>query len=294
MTDSPQDETTLPQSDSRSLNMSLRINTNISSLTAQRNLNHVSSRLHNGYARLSSGLRIATAADDAAGLAISERIRAQTRSLAVAERNIQDGISFVRTAEGALNELSSLMVRARELTIGAMNGTNSASDIALFNEEFSAIAQEVERIIQTAEFNGHTFFNQPFGTTVDIQVGADQNDTISIGDSINMNNFGVIMDIIDLDGPFTIGFSLQITDIISDIVTNNRGKLGASENVLQSALASVQQSRQDLTASESRIRDVDVASETANLTRDRILQRAGVAVLAQANVQPELALVLLN
>ena len=273
--------------------MGLRVNTNVASMTAQRNLFGATSRLQGNYSRLSSGLRIATAADDAAGLGISEKMRSQIRSYGVAARNAQDGISLAQTAEGALNEVSNILGRMRELGMQAANGTLSDADRATINTEFQALDNEIQRISDTTEFNGVALL-QTDGT-VAIQVGIDSGAT----NVININT--VATDSTDLSTAsletLSIGSAntaISAIDTAIDLVNTARGQLGADQNRLQSALTSILNVRENLSAAESRIRDVDVASETADLTRNSILQQAATSVLAQANVQPQLALSLLG
>jgi len=273
--------------------MGLRVNTNIFSLTAQRNLNDVSSRLSGNFARLSSGLRIASASDDAAGLGISERMRSQIRSLSVAGRNTQDGISLAQTAEGALNEVSNNLSRLRELAVQASNGTLSTSDRTTIDTEFQAVIGEIQRIADQTEFNGISLLNST--TTIDIQVGLDNGETIGIGlQNTVTSSAGLGLSNVSTLTATTASNSLATIDSAIDSVNTARGELGAAQNRLSSAFRSINTVRENLSASESRIRDVDVAFETADLTRNSILQQAAVSVLAQANVQPQLALSLLG
>ena len=274
--------------------MGLRVNTNIASLTAQRNLSLVTARLQGNYSRLSSGLRIATAADDAAGLAISEKMRSQIRSYAVAGRNAQDGISLVQTAEGALNEVSNILSRMRELSVQAANGTMSATDQATTDVEFQSLMDEIQRVALSTEFNAIDLLQ---GGTADIQVGigtaAYDQVTVNLVDTTTgvtgLNIAG--MNVLDVAAS---QLSITAVDQAIDLVNTARGELGASQNRLQSVFSSIMNVRENLSAAESRIRDVDVAWETADLTRNTILQQAAVSVLAQANVQPQLALSLLQ
>lgn len=269
--------------------MGLRVNTNIASITAQRNLGNVSVRLQGNYARLASGLRIASAADDAAGLAISERMRSQIRSFAVTARNAQDGISLVQTAEGALGEVSNQLGRLRELAIQSANGTLSPSDRLTLDAEYQAIIEEINRVAGETNFNGVQLLNDT--TPLDIQVGISQNEVIPVTPvdvTVATATLGVITD------PGLASGELSVIDGVIDSVNIARGELGAAQNRLQSAFASIQNVRENLSAAESRIRDVDVAAETADLTRNTILQQAATSVLAQANTQPQIALSLLQ
>lgn len=273
--------------------MGLRVNTNIASLTAQRYLTNVSGRLGGNYSRLSSGLRIATAADDAAGLAISERMRSQIRSYGAAARNAQDGISLVQTAEGALNEGSNILSRMRELAVQSANGTLSDQDRATIDTEVSALIDELDRIADSTTFNGVELLNGGATTTATIQVGINANETIVVAlEDTNSTALGV--DGVAVDSVTNATSALSVIDDAITTLNTARGRLGASQNRLSSAFASIQSARENLSAAESRIRDVDVAYETADLTRNSISQQAAVSVLQQANVQPQIALRLLQ
>lgn len=272
--------------------MGLRVNTNITSLTAQRNLGSVSGRLQGNFARLSSGLRIATAADDAAGLGISERMRSQIRSYGAAARNAQDGISLVQTAEGALNEASNILGRMRELAVQAANGTLSAADRTTINDEVTALTDELDRIAGSTEFNGVSLLD---GSTASasIQVGINASETIDVTlQDTTTTTLGV--GTVAVDTAANANTAIGLIDTAIDTVNSARGAMGASQNRLTSAYTSIQSARENLSSAESRIRDVDVAYETADLTRNTILQQAAVSVLSQANVQPQLALRLLG
>jgi flagellin len=271
--------------------MGLRVNTNVPSLTAQRNLASVTGRLQGNFARLSSGLRIATAADDAAGLGVSERMRSQIRSYAVAGRNAQDGISLSQTAEGAMGEISNNLSRMRELAVQAANGTLTTTDRATLDTEFQALITEIDRVATDTTFNGVALLD---GTTssLDIQVGIDSGDTISVGLS-DSTTTGLGIGGLGVTTTALASAALATIDTAVNTVSTNRGALGAAQNRLNSVISSISNVRENLSAAESRIRDVDVAAETADLTRNSILQQAAVSVLSQANVQPQLALSLL-
>ena len=271
--------------------MGLRVNTNLFSLNAQRNLNNVTSRLQGNFARLSSGLRIATAADDAAGLGISERMRSQIRSLGQASRNAQDGISMVQSAEAALGETGSNLSRMRELAVQSANGTLNTTDRATINAEFTALIAEVTRIANQNEFNGIALLNQT--AAVDIQVGINAGDTIALNfSSTTATALGV--NALSTTTVSNATSSLAALDTAIDSVNTVRGSLGAAQNRISSSFRSILSTRENLSAAESRIRDLDVAEETADLTRNSILQQASVAILAQANQQPQIALSLLQ
>jgi flagellin len=275
--------------------MGLRVNTNVASINAQRSLSAVSERLGGNFRRLSTGLRISTAADDAAGLAISERLRSQVRSLEQAKRNANDGISFVQTAEGALNEVSSILIRLRELAIQSSNGTVSDQDKATLDEEFSSLVSEVDRIGQSTEFNGiklldgsssSVSFQVGFGTTAGI-------DTLSVSLSAALST-SLALDSLDIGSTGSTTTALTNIDSAINSVSSLRGSLGAVQNRLGSTINTLAITSENLSAAESRIRDVDVAYETAQLTRNNILQQAAISILSQANQQPQSALQLLG
>ena len=275
--------------------MGLRVNTNVTSINAQRNLATVNDRLAGNFRRLSTGLRISTAADDAAGLAISERLRSQVRSLEQAKRNANDGISFVQTAEGALNEVSSILVRLRELAVQSSNGSVSSADKETLDEEFKSLVSEVDRIGRSTEFNGiklldgsssSVSFQVGFGTTAGI-------DTLNVslapalGTSLSLSS-------LDIGSGGTTTTAITNIDAAINTVSSLRGSLGAIQNRLGSTINNLAIQVENLSAAESRIRDVDVAYETAELTRNNILQQASISILSQANAQPQAALKLLQ
>jgi flagellin len=271
--------------------MGLRVNTNLFSLNAQRNLGNVSARLAGNFARLSSGLRIASAADDAAGLGISERMRSQIRSLGQAARNVQDGVSLAQTAEGSLDEVSGNLTRMRELAVQAANGTLNTTDRTTINTEFNALISEIDRIADQNEFNGIALMNAT--QTIDIQAGIDSGETIAIN-LVSTTDTALGIATLTTTTVTNASNALAAIDTAIDSVNVTRGGLGAAQNRLQSSLRSILNTRENTAASESRIRDVDVAMETADLTRNSILQQAATSVLAQANTQPQIALSLLQ
>jgi flagellin len=274
--------------------MGLRVNTNVLSLTAAKNLASVTDRLSGNFKRLSSGLRIASASDDAAGLGISERMRAQIRSLSQAGRNAQDGISLVQTAEGALNEVNTNLSRMRELSIQAANGTLNAGDRTALDNEFQELITEIDRIADQTDFNAIQLLDGSVAS-VAIQVGTESGETIAItlGD-MTEGGLGLTGGTFDLTSVANASAALATIDAAIDSVSSMRGDLGAYQNRLQSSVRSIATNQENLSAAESRIRDVDVAAETADLTRNSIMQQAAVSVLSQANVQPQLALSLLG
>ena len=275
--------------------MGLRINTNVASLVAQRGLGTVTERLAGNYRRLSTGLRIASAADDAAGLAISERLRAQVRSLQQASRNAADGISLVQTAEGALSETSNILLRLRELAIQAANGSISGQDRQTLDEEFQALVDEIDRIGRGTEFNGIRLLDGS-ASSIAFQVGAG---TTSGIDSLAAGLAPALattlgLDVLGVTNSLAATSALDAIDTAIDSISGLRGKFGAMQNRLASTIRFLGIQAENLTAAESRIRDVDVARETADLARNQILQQAAIAMLAQANSQPQLALQLLG
>jgi flagellin len=265
-------------------------------MTAQRNLSVSSGRLQGNFSRLASGLRIATAADDAAGLAISERMRSQIKSYTVAGRNAMDGVSLAQTAEGALGEVSGILTRMRELTMQSANGTLSSSDRATLDNEFDQLKDEVDRIANTTVFNGINLLDGSASTGIPIQVGIGNsltNDVINVTlDSTSTSQLSIAA--ADLNTITAAQSALASIDSAIGAVNDARGVLGAQQNRMQSSLRSIQVQRENLSASESRIRDVDVAMETADLTRNSIMQQAATSILQQANVQPQIALSLLQ
>lgn len=277
------------------ISMGLRINTNISSLNAQHSLARATESLSSSFRRLSTGSRIAVAADDAAGLAISERLRARIRSTDQAARNAQDGISLVQTAEGALQEINSVLVRMRELGIQSANGTTSLADKQTLDQEFQALYDEVGRISTATSFNTIKLLD---GSTpsLTLHVGAD---TVAGIDTLNVTLTAVgqsnlTLTGLDITSASNAKLSIDAIDLAIDAVSQSRGDLGAIQNRLTGLIFTLQVASENLSAAESRIRDVDVASETAALTKHTILQQAAISVLAQANVQPQSALSLLQ
>ena len=275
--------------------MGLRVNTNVTSINAQRNLSSVTNSLANNFRRLSTGLRISTAADDAAGLAISERLRSQVRSLEQSKRNANDGISLVQTAEGGLNEVSSILIRLRELAVQSSNGSVSPQDKDTLNEEFSSLVQEIDRIGRSTEFNGiklldgtssSVTFQVGFGTTTDI-------DTIGVSLSAALSS-SLSLQSLDIGSGGTTTTAITNIDSAINTISSLRGSLGAVQNRLGSTINNLSIQTENLQAAESRIRDVDVAYETAQLTRNSILQQASISILSQANAQPQGALQLLG
>lgn len=274
--------------------MGLRINTNLFSINAQRNLASHSSKLGRSFQRLSTGLRIASAADDAAGLAISERLKASIRSLDQAKRNANDGISLTQTAEGALDETSNILVRLRELAIQANNGTVNSADRDTLNQEFSALVSEIDRISSQTSFNGTSLLSS--NTSIALQVGTGTTagiDTLSVTlTATSASSLGLSS--LDIGSAGTPVAAIDAIDLAISSVASTRGNFGAITNRLNSVISNLGIQSENLSAANSRIRDVDVAAESAQLTRNSILQQAATSILAQANVQPQAALSLLG
>ncbi|MBU1219104.1 flagellin FliC [Myxococcota bacterium] len=276
----------------------MSIRTNVSSLNAQRTMSKTQSALKENMSKLSSGYRVRSAADDAAGLAISEKMKAQIRSLHQAERNANDGISLIQTADGALNELHGIMDRMRELGVQSANGTYTNSDRVFLHDEFSALKSEIDRIVKVTEFNGHKLADGT-NTNITFQVGinATANDKITVSlASMATSNLGGATKVSALSVS-TVTKSLSaiamIDDAIGDISTQ-RSKLGAVQNRLQISVSNLASYRENLSSANSQIRDVDVAGETADMARNNILMQAGVSVLAQSNQMPQIALNLIG
>jgi flagellin len=286
--------------------MALVINTNIASINAQRNLGKTEGSLYTSLARLSSGLRITAAKDDAAGLAISENLRAQIRGLAQAERNANDGISLVQTAEGALNEVSGALIRMRELAVQASTGTLSDNERKYLNNEFKDLMSEIDRIADVTEFNGTKLLNGAASGGISFQVGLNNNPSDRITAAIAKDTGGTYASQLGKGtGTSALGSrsistasgalnSLSIIDQAIKDISGVRGNLGAIQNRLSITVNNLATQRENLSAANSRIRDVDVASETVAMTRSQILMQAGVSVLAQANGLPGMALGLIG
>ena len=276
--------------------MSLYVNTNVSALNAQRQLFDVSNSLSTSFERLSSGFRINSAADDAAGLQISDRMTSQVQGLNQAVRNANDAISLSQTAEGALNETTTALQRIRQLAVQSQNGINSSADRVALQKEVSALKAEISRISTDTQFNGVNILNGSFSAA--FLVGANSNQTISVnlstanGASLGASGLGVgTIDISTAGGASTA--LTAIDDAISSI-GGTRADLGALQNRFQSTIRNLSNISENISAARSRIRDTDFAAETADLTRNQIIQQASTTVLSQANQRPQAALQLLG
>ena len=279
--------------------MSLTINTNVASLNAQRNLGQSQGALNTALQRLSSGMRINSAKDDAAGLAISDRMTSQIRGLNQAVRNANDGISLAQTAEGALQETTNLLQRMRELAVQSSNGTNTDEDRESLDAEFQQLIEEIDRIANDTEFNNQKLLDGSFSANaagvggMTFQVGAQAGQTISVSVA---GATGTALGVASLDVKSFDNAQSAISAIDTAIgnIATNRGDLGAVQNRFESTIANLQNVSENVSAARSRIMDADIAQETSNLTKYNILQQAGVSILAQANQQPQLALSLLG
>jgi flagellin len=272
----------------------------MSSMIVQKNLTRSQEALSTSFDRLSSGLRITKAGDDAAGLAISERLRAEIRALQQASRNANDGISMLQTAEGALNEISGILVRMRELASQAASGHLSNNDRTHLTREFNALRDEIDRIVDVTQFNGTTLLNGSLAAGVTFQVGAFAGGanqiTVSLADvhTTQIGASGAALASQSLGSATAAQAALSVIDAAIEDVVSVRGVIGAAENRFATVITNLAASVENMSAANSRIRDVDVARETAEMTRNQILSQAGVAVLAQANQLPAMALSLLR
>ena len=303
--------------------MGVRIYTNIDAINADRHLGITSLQLSKSIQKLSSGLRINSAADDAAGLAISERLRAQVRGNNMAVRNSQDGISLFQTAEGAMDEVHAMLQRARELMVQGANGTLSTGDLGSIDAELGQLGGAIDRIANTTIFNGLYLLNgtfnggnPPSGNPLTLQVGPNANTSVNgitisytltvtmqdirvNGSTTSMSNLSVIMGgsylaTAGATAPNSANSALASIDAAIDFISSFRGELGAKQNALEHTIASLNVASENQAAAESRIRDLDVANQTVEFTKLQILQQAGTAVLAQANVAPQTVLQLLR
>ena len=306
--------------------MAMYINTNVSSLNAQRNLTNTSKSLDTSYTRLASGLRINSAKDDAAGLQISNRLTSQINGLDQGNRNANDGISLAQTAEGALDETTSMLQRMRTLAQQSANGSNSSSDRAALQSEYTQLSNEINRIAKDTTFGGQNLLNGATTNYFKFQVGADAGQAINV--NLSSNSFGVgglagkassytevkwdattsafketttsgagsltwskISSITTMDNAQTV---LKNIDSLIKVVDSKRADLGAVQNRLDSTVRNQANISENVSAARSRIRDADFATETANMTKQNILQQAASSVLAQANQRPQAALSLLG
>ena len=276
--------------------MALSVVSNGASLTGQRHLNKSHNMMNKSLQRLSSGLRINGAMDDAAGLGVSERMRAQVRGLAQASRNANDGLSVVQTAEGAMGEISSILIRMRELSVQSASDTITDTERGYLDTEFKDMISEIDRITDSTKFNGNTLIDGTYATNgLDFQVGFESGtafkievkiaDVDSTALSINANTVGT---------KANANTAMGALDAALDTLNTARANLGSKGNRLVAAGSAVDVMREGISAANSRIRDTDIAAETSNMSRAQVLMQAGTSMLAQANSQPQLALSLLG
>jgi flagellin len=276
--------------------MALSMNTNPTSLNAQRNLGNAQMHLSQNLSKLSSGLRINQAADDAAGLGISEKMRAQISGLGQASRNANDGVSMIQVAEGAMNEQAGILTRLRELAVQSANGTLGTQERSYITTESTQAIAELDRISTVTDFNGVKMLGADAGTTQTMQVGTgsttDDRIDINFTKTDSATLFGGAT--LDLSSAAASRTSLDTIDTAISSLSTSRASVGASQNRLVITMNNLSVAKENVSAAESRIRDVDVAEETAAMTRNQILSQAGVSVLAQANQLPSAALKLLG
>ncbi len=279
------------------IRVGIRIGTNVAALTAMRHLANATNRVNRSMERLSSGLRINRAADDPAGLAMSEKLRAKIRALDVGVRNAGDGISMVQIAEGALGASSDLIVRLKELAEQAMNGTVSDEQRGYLNQEFHALVEEIDRIAVTTEFNGRYLLDGSGGNTgIQVGTGSQSGGQIDVAIGSSYSAAGLGLDNVTLAGN-PASWAVQPLDAIEAamrMVSSGRAGFGATQNRLESSVRMMSIERENLSAADSRIRDVDYAAEVSELTSAQILQQMAVAMLAQASRQPALVLQLMG
>jgi len=277
------------------------INTNLASLNAQRNLSTSQLSLAVSMQRLSSGMRVNSAKDDAAGLAIAERMSSQVRGMNVAIRNANDGISMAQTAEGAMGKVADTLQRMRELAVQSANGTNSSSDKASLNQEFKELGREIQRVLGGTTFNGSNILGASAGAFL-IQVGANTtvNDTITVTTTSLTTNADIVAvttagaSIGGAADATAINAVINAVDTAIDTINTQRANMGAAQSRFESVIGNLQIAVENQSAARSRIMDTDFAAETANLSRAQILQQAGNAMVAQANALPQQVLKLLQ
>lgn len=270
-----------------------RINTNVIALTANRNLGIVGDELGRSTQRLSSGLRINFAKDDAAGMTISEKLRAQVRAINQASKNAQDGVSLIQTGEGALDNVHLTLQRMRELAVQAGNGTINDEQRMAITNEVNQLIGNIDRIATTTRYDQYVLFDGSFSSGLELQIGGNAGERLAITmDDMRAQALGV--DVVSMDTPDDANLSIIDIDLAIDQLSAQRAMLGGAQNALEGIVGTLNASSENLRSAESRIRDLDVANETVNFTRWQILSQAGTAVLAQANVFPQTVLQLLR
>ena len=282
--------------------MGLRIRTNIESVNAQRSVGNNQADLNSSMEKLASGYRINKSADDAAGLAISESLKAKVRGLAQAKRNASDGISMVQVAEGGLNEVGNILVRLRELAVQASSDTVGEKERGFLDKEYSALVKEVDRISETTEFNGTKLLGpqgKDSGLTIQVGYNNEKSDALNLTlgdapDGMSASALGIGETSIGGTDREAIAGNLSKIDDAIYKVTNSRAEIGAMQSRLQTAIGNISVTSENLSAANSRIRDLDYAEETAKMTQSKIMSQSSLSVLTQANQKPEMALSLLR
>ena len=280
--------------------MTISVLTNVASLNAQRNLTATQSALAASVGRLSSGMRINTAADDAAGLGISENLKANIRSLAQAQRNANDGISMSQVAEGSMNDMQGIVSRMRELSVQSANSSLGDTERGYIQTEFTQLSQEINRISSVTDFNGQKLLDGSASAGLTFQIGVQNtaNDRLSMSitrlTTSTLGSTSLSIASASLSTAANAQVAIGTFDRAIQQLSQARAKVGATQNRMTVTVSNLAVAQENLTAANSRIRDVDVANETANLTKSQILSQAGLAVLAQANQLPQSALSLLR
>jgi flagellin len=274
--------------------MSLFVNTNVASLNAQRQLNDSSTALNTSFERLSSGFRINRAADDSAGLQISDRLTSQIQGLDQAVRNANDAISVVQTAEGALSEVTTSLQRIRVLAVQSQNGINSSADRTALQAEVTQLQQEISRVASTTEFGGVNLLNGGFSAAFLVGANGGQTISVNISRSGGFGASGLGVGTVTVATAAEASAALASIDTAISTIGAQRATLGALQNRFQSTIRNLSNISENLSGARSQIRDTDFAVETAELTRNQIVQQASLSVLSQANQQPQTALSLLG
>lgn len=279
--------------------MSMSINSNIMSMNAQRNASVTQSDMATALQRLSSGLRVNSAKDDAAGLAIAERMNTQVRGMNMAVRNANDGISLAQVAEGGLTSMSEMLQRMRELSVQSINSTNQAGDISALNQEYTQLRDELARTVTSVQFNGNSLFNNP--SNFEFQVGANSGQTITVSGSTMAIATAATMSAVLLGGASALSTTnnlnaanLASIDAVLTTINSTRASLGAVQSRFETTISFLKTAVENQAAARGRIMDADFAAETAALSRTQILQQAGTAMIAQANQLPQAVLKLLQ
>ena len=271
--------------------MALYVNTNVQSLNSQRNLTNSTDALSKSFQRLSSGLRVNSAADDAAGLQIGSRLQAQVNGLNQGARNANDGISLAQTAEGALDETTNMLQRMRVLALQSANGSNTSADRGALNKEYTELKTEIDRVASDTTFGGVTLLDGTY--TAAFQVGADANQTIDISISVAMNSTGLAVST-GIDTANNAQTAVGELDAALATLNDTRADLGAKQNRFSSTVRNLTNIAENVSASKSRIMDADFAQESASMARNTVMQQAASSMLAQANQQPQIALSLIG